>query len=1208
MRANGVGRAVVALREKKALSQAELAEKALIKPETLQRLENNVGKAHGSTVRKVAKALGLEPEQLHEYAIRLDQEGQPRAEQETRIEDDPLHRKLATATRLTAHRTNTVQADGDRPIVTLGGGLYVERAVEDEIVRLLSKDLLDEQLLVIEGEPGTGKSSLLWSVHKRLSADLGGDAWLLDAMELSQVFGETPGEDPTMSSEWRQFFQRLAGINRRPIILIDTVDASLSARSRSAYLIALLSELSAAGVIVAVASRPGEARQLEGFEPRFIRLYEYSEKEFPRAVELYSRAFVRDGAEVDSEEHAAQLLEAAAQGYPIREICRNPLTLRMLYSIYAPEQINVTEVDVISLYREYWARRVEADLRADREQRGAGADLSACAMQVAISMLVEGAPELPKAMLVRELEATGRDRSELDRLIGRGVLRVTELGHEALVTFFHQTFFEHAAAIAVLRLGGAAALRALSARWAETEGNLFVGSVLERALVLAEDEVHPIRKEAENVMLFVSGQGAEGTTVLVYVFVHRRAVPAEIAVLVKQQVEANDSLIVERLLGVGGNARRARRPELIGVFRSIIQIRTTRWLRRAMELLVRFASPDAELVGEALKSSGLGDVLLAEANRHPQARDIYIAFLGSYARHDPDWVFPELGRLLADAMRRRADETAHQIVEALASQSNPVPGAAARLETAAGLTGSGSADLKTHRDVAEEFGKLFVADWARQTVTAEHVIEDIDKAGLKGLMLTSRLNALVRLLLAATPTDVVAAFRKTSEVQDRTVRVMLGRITWAKLLPEMVDQWDAARRKLVLKGIRGMCGDILAEPRNAAAEILFHAIRYAHFRSKLVTEILERKQLGEQGPWLSTAVFGARLLDGVAAGIPGAQKAFAELVRSPKEYQKLGRAALVQLNNPSQAERALEFGMRLALQIADAEAILRLVESTTVEVPQWTVMAGDIRRVAQTLRGHGEVRSRRQAIRIEVALARLGLDPAIKLDFFKQHASKERDDDNQALLLQGLGYALARARGSEDDALSWLLAFGRGKGLKTRNAAMEVVEQICDRRPDVVVSLIDPLFDLVFEGKADGAIICRLEKPVFAVFTSDPARVPRLMDMLITKCDGLPMQTCRRVSGKFRRLFGQVVRYMDPGVRDRLLRSSPELNRCLGRMIIEGVTATGAPALRTKLKQIVEDRRSDPEIVGLATRLLRTESHVSGLEKWPELYELVRAA
>ena len=48
----------------RALTQAELAEKARITPATVVRIERNQAEPHMSTIRKLADALGVDPAEL----------------------------------------------------------------------------------------------------------------------------------------------------------------------------------------------------------------------------------------------------------------------------------------------------------------------------------------------------------------------------------------------------------------------------------------------------------------------------------------------------------------------------------------------------------------------------------------------------------------------------------------------------------------------------------------------------------------------------------------------------------------------------------------------------------------------------------------------------------------------------------------------------------------------------------------------------------------------------------------------------------------------------------------------------------------------------------------------------------------------------------------------------------------------------------------
>lgn len=321
-----LGPAVRNLRRRKSWALNQLADKAVIKVETLRALERGTHSSRPRTIRKVAEALGVTSDELHELAATI--EANQSAEVSVsppKIERHRLFRLLAERTRLTANRTNVVRGQSNLPQLTLDKDLYVRRDVENDILRLVQDREIETNLILIEGEPGTGKSSLLWSIQRQLYSKTGIDVWLVDAIELAAIFGEGSSNGTILSADFQDLFELMRSAGRQPVLLIDTVDVVLNTKGRDDHLFSLLADLSVAELRVLVASRPGEARKLLVFGPRVMRLAEYSDEEFKGAVGAYARAFVRAASDIDVEAHAHALLDAAAQGYPIKEICRNPL-------------------------------------------------------------------------------------------------------------------------------------------------------------------------------------------------------------------------------------------------------------------------------------------------------------------------------------------------------------------------------------------------------------------------------------------------------------------------------------------------------------------------------------------------------------------------------------------------------------------------------------------------------------------------------------------------------------------------------------------------------------------------------------------------------------------------------------------------------------------------------------------------------------------
>lgn len=1174
--------------------------------ETLRALERGTHSSRPRTIRKVAEALGVTSDELHELAATI--EANQSAEVSVsppKIERHRLFRLLAERTRLTANRTNVVRGQSNLPQLTLDKDLYVRRDVENDILRLVQDREIETNLILIEGEPGTGKSSLLWSIQRQLYSKTGIDVWLVDAIELAAIFGEGSSNGTILSADFQDLFELMRSAGRQPVLLIDTVDVVLNTKGRDDHLFSLLADLSVAELRVLVASRPGEARKLLVFGPRVMRLAEYSDEEFKGAVGAYARAFVRAASDIDVEAHAHALLDAAAQGYPIKEICRNPLTLRMLYSVYAPQQINAVDIDVVSLYRSFWERRVQSDIRTDAAASPANeVDLSQSAMRIATVMLVEGLPELPVEMLARELENVRLRSKELQELEARGVIRISD-GPNRLVDFFHQTFFEHAAALAILRLGGLQALQAFVERWTFYHGNLFLGATLERALVLAELELLPVREGSQRILINLLDHGPAGLSVLVYVFVHRASIPQPVDRSIRELVTAGDAMVVERLLDLAGNAARPRRLVLIEVLGLIIATGNSRWLRRALELLRRFSAPDVDPVAKVIKSSKLGQFFIDRPDKAPEARALFLDFLGQYFPHDPEWVLDQLASQFSDCIRRRADEHALQLLRIVNRYCSSYPKLAATFECRAGIDRADRRVL-TVEAVIQEFGRLFYAQWRDQGVKAMEVLAALQIEHRRGLSLMARLRGLADLLLQSDSKEIVAAFQQSARVRDQTTRSMLGHYTWTNVLQHMALS-DSTTSRFVFRSLRTLCGDILITQRTAEAEILFHVVVHAPMTKEFIELLLGKDALRDATPWLQPAMLGRRLIEGRAAGISGAKKAMMELVKCPDAHPQLWRAALAQIRQAEMTPQMTQIGMELAAETktGHAEAIVELLQRISKPSREWGVFTPNLRSIITELRSFGDVRARRRAISIELEMSRLRLDEALNWESVGQLVQQEPDDINQALLVKALGYLIKTDYLQVAPRLEWLIGFAKDKGQKTRRAVLEIVADLSYDCPAITAKFIHELFDIAFEGNPDGNIVSALSTPMFVLYKRNDPQVLQLAETFVNRCAPLNTGACRRATAKFRRLFGLIMRRMDQPARSRLLATVPGLDRQLARMIVQGAAESDTQDFGTKLKFIAENPATHPEIITLARRFLRRELRVSGLERWPELYKLV---
>ncbi|MEV8533300.1 hypothetical protein [Streptomyces sp. NPDC051211] len=370
----------------------------------------------------------------------------------------------------------------------------VERVAEKEVIKHIDRQLADRapgQAAALLGEPGVGKSCSLWGVHRALSKRPELCLVLLSATSLLAGAGREPDLHPHELPRLLEAHRSrptgtpaVGGRARAPeqrqiVLLLDTADLLLHETETAHDFTELITVLRSRNVAVALACRSGEASLLKrswdaeegdgaytsllsniplglygtGKDERRERGWT-PDSELGRAIAVYGRTYAparkdEDGSLPRMEQ---SLAAAAARGLPLGQLIRHPLHLRMVFDLYSPHGPNVSELDVAALFRDYWERRVERDLRdsvtgldtvAPEEAR----QLGRAAAELGLATLLRGTIELHREH-ARDLLASrcGEPRDTAARwtglLVRRGVLSEGVAGR---VRFHHQVIGEYAA-------------------------------------------------------------------------------------------------------------------------------------------------------------------------------------------------------------------------------------------------------------------------------------------------------------------------------------------------------------------------------------------------------------------------------------------------------------------------------------------------------------------------------------------------------------------------------------------------------------------------------------------------------------------------------------------------------------------------------------------------------------------------------------------
>ncbi|MFJ1756530.1 hypothetical protein [Kitasatospora sp. NPDC088134] len=371
----------------------------------------------------------------------------------------------------------------------------VERAAEKDVLRHIDRQLAGTapgQAAALIGEPGVGKSCSLWGVYEALFRRTELCLVLLSATSLLAGPGAEPDLHPHELPKLLEAHRgqpaaavargRTAAPVQRPIVLLlDTADLLLHETQSAQDFTELITVLRARNIAVALACRSGEANLLkrsrdgekgEGAYTSLLSnipllLYGTGKKqrtergwtpdsELGQAIAAYGRMYAPARQENDGllprMRMEQSLADAAARGLPLSQLIRHPLHLRMVFDLYSPHGPNVAELDVAALFRDYWDRRVERDLRdsvtgldtvAGEEAR----QLGRAAAELGLVTLFRGTIEFHREH-ARDLLASrcgvpaGTAAAWIGLLIRRGVLSE---GVDGRVRFHHQVIGEYAA-------------------------------------------------------------------------------------------------------------------------------------------------------------------------------------------------------------------------------------------------------------------------------------------------------------------------------------------------------------------------------------------------------------------------------------------------------------------------------------------------------------------------------------------------------------------------------------------------------------------------------------------------------------------------------------------------------------------------------------------------------------------------------------------
>lgn len=747
--------------------------------------------------------------------------------------------------------------------------VYVHREELEAALWVRLTATTEAKALLVVGEAGHGKTSLLQAVRRRVEREIA---------NVEALFLQAPRLDERVTAEWlARALEALRSRGKRAILFLDTLDAVAADATRREHLQELIEVALEQGASVVACCRPQERRFVAAQFSAPFALGRLSSSEVAEAIRRHALRFTRHRSG-GPDEQTARILEAIERDLPIRSVCEIPLTLRMLFEIYAPYEVAVEEMNTPALYQRYWERRVMTDTRGGHSSPLDSTDLSPTAIALANMMLVKGRHELSLAEAQAALKDFGGRAEHLSALVGRGVVHSVEG-----VRFFHQTFFEHAAGRGVCR-AGSGLLRQLARHCVETQ-DAFRVRALEEALLLAEREADALRTESRAVLRSLLAGDLMAVQAGVRVFCLLERAGEGDADLVKRRVESNLHGEVDMVLREAPNVRPARHREVLSVL--LVVWNRGAWTARqgVLDVFARLAFSIPDEVAEALREVDAVGAVLDLGSNIPGDRSLLRVLVPLSARR-PDLVRTDLLRLFA----RDIPGVRVAVLDLLSEHAERFEAAsiASRFFGDAGAAlWAGRGDARGHQVEYVAMGRLWARQWLTSGATIHEICIAIDAERSEGMRF-ARLNGLAEVVLRGASGDVdeVAAHflgvgaraglppRRHDWVGPLWIRLIEGDVTLR--LPRAASFGAVVRRAREIVGAWNLEPDHQGPGRDLARRMLA-----VHLDVESTRAFLSESRMLPDASWTGDVTLTYLLLRAAAVGDPAARRLFDGLVERP---------------------------------------------------------------------------------------------------------------------------------------------------------------------------------------------------------------------------------------------------------------------------------------------------------------------------------------
>lgn len=1093
--------------------------------------------------------------------------------------------------------------------VCLDQNLYVTRGAEEKIVRQLEAAGSEGEVILLVGEAGRGKTSLLWNLYRTLSREEGLEVWFIKSTLLANTAPSKfrPAETSPGSLSAETFSRGITQARgKSPVLLFDTLDLLLHDEASRNLLLTLLFSLLEQKCAVVATCRPQEVPRLNPVEFRRVTLVDYEGGELEEAIRKHAARFYARSIQSSETDYAADILDAVMRGLPIREVCANPLTLRMLFTIYAPSDIP-KDVNVFELYKQYWENRVEKDYRAgtpfvDEDTP----NLEDAASAVALCMLMRGTPEVEAGQLRRVAGGFGVSPREVEGLIARGVLHASETGK---ISFFHQTFFEHSAARGLLKRLGAEALTLLEQRGASKPNDLFTSPIYEQALLLAEDGAASLRTRADRavVSLFESTNLSAVMSGL-YVYCHAKDVSDAVEAAAGATLTGADEVVRGRFLELAPNTPKHRLSRLMRELDDIWTTGTPRTREHVARQLKRLVPRDHARVAEFVNRHGLIDYAFKVDSRN--VAHLLLEIIEGIAVYDAVWGWEHLLKFCRESTdKTKGRELQVALIDFLGRNAHLFEprSIATKFEAdTAGITLDGARDFE---ELSGAYGELWTAEWRANKSHVSEVLSDIG-ALPEGMSLVTRMKGLGLFLKSVDEREAAHAFSSFLH-EERPYHCALWSNT---LLPLWLKGLDCAESREAdsVVFLRGAVRRVLREAELGAAgrpdvrRLLVQALRKAELSPESFLSVLGADTYRSPAPWLDEGELAYLLVDAYVAGHPGAREAMRMLRERPQAYwRRISRAVGPKMVRKLGADpRVADDFFEITLQVEDAQLIQRALEQLTDPTPEVLHRWGErlSRFCRQQMHANAHPGKRRYAVMMWEHLLKLGFKPVHKFEELTALLNKVGDTRVRGYLISIIGRSAAEMRYDLPSVIEALRPYAAGEDVELRRRGMYSLARAVAESDADVSQYAESILDIALDPPINAERLTILRNLVMRLIPARAELAAALIKKLLRGAVSGHMGTSgmHTLFGRLKPTMRLVVRFSSSGTRRELAEMVPQLGRVLGSLVTDAICHEVLTESQPELDALLASKVHS-EIKEIILKYRYTQERSLGGKEWPEL-------